>query len=53
MIVLFPSYYWHHTIPFAGGEDRICVAFDVVATDGPRVPGPGHEALARPGLAKS
>jgi len=31
LLVLFPSFYWHRTIPFASGQDRICVAFDVVA----------------------
>jgi len=28
-MVLFPSHFWHHTIPFDGPEERICVAFDV------------------------
>jgi tetratricopeptide (TPR) repeat protein len=32
LLVLFPSFYWHRTIPFASGTDRICVAFDVVAS---------------------
>jgi tetratricopeptide (TPR) repeat protein len=30
LIVLFPSYFWHYTIPFESGEDRISVAFDVM-----------------------
>ncbi|MFI4987837.1 MAG: tetratricopeptide repeat protein [Alphaproteobacteria bacterium] len=30
MIILFPSYFWHYTIPFESAEDRICVAFDVM-----------------------
>lgn len=33
LLVLFPSFYWHRTIPFDSDEDRICVAFDVVAAD--------------------
>ena len=31
MVVLFPSYYWHYTMPFESQEDRICVAFDVIS----------------------
>jgi uncharacterized protein (TIGR02466 family) len=30
MIVLFPSYMWHKTIPIQGDEKRICLAFDIV-----------------------
>lgn len=30
MIVLFPSYFWHYTIPFESEEDRISIAFDVL-----------------------
>ncbi len=29
MIVLFPSYVWHHTVPFEGSGERISVAFDL------------------------
>ena len=29
-LVLFPSYMWHGTVPFEGGEDRLTVAFDVI-----------------------
>ena len=29
-MVLFPSHFWHHTVPFESAEKRICVAFDVV-----------------------
>lgn len=29
MIVLFPSYVWHRTVPFEGGGERISVAFDL------------------------
>jgi uncharacterized protein (TIGR02466 family) len=33
-IVLFPSYFWHYTVPFESAEDRISIAFDVVAAPG-------------------
>jgi hypothetical protein len=29
-LVLFPSYMWHGTVPFDGGESRLTIAFDVV-----------------------
>ena len=29
-MVLFPSHFWHHTVPFESEERRICVAFDVL-----------------------
>ena len=29
-MVLFPSHFWHHTVPFESEEQRICVAFDVL-----------------------
>jgi hypothetical protein len=29
-LVLFPSYFWHGTIPFNTTDERITVAFDVV-----------------------
>jgi len=29
MLVVFPSYVWHRTIPFTGGGERISVAFDL------------------------
>ena len=41
LIVLFPSYFWHRTIPFESEEDRICVAFDVL-------PGLGEPARSHP-----
>ena len=28
-MVLFPSYYYHRTIPFESEEKRMCIAFDV------------------------
>lgn len=30
MLVLFPSYFWHGTVPFPGDRTRLTVAFDVV-----------------------
>lgn len=30
MLALFPSYFWHGTMPFAGDRTRLTVAFDVV-----------------------
>lgn len=29
-LVLFPSYFWHGTVPFESARDRLTVAFDVV-----------------------
>ena len=29
-LVLFPSYFWHGTVPFVSDENRLTVAFDVV-----------------------
>jgi tetratricopeptide (TPR) repeat protein len=30
MLVLFPSYFWHGTVPFQSPQQRLTVAFDVV-----------------------
>jgi tetratricopeptide (TPR) repeat protein len=30
MLVLFPSYLWHGTVPFSSGQTRLTVAFDVL-----------------------
>jgi tetratricopeptide (TPR) repeat protein len=30
MLVLFPSYFWHGTVPFSSNQARLTVAFDVV-----------------------
>jgi Flp pilus assembly protein TadD len=30
MLVLFPSYFWHGTVPFRSGQARLTVAFDAV-----------------------
>ncbi len=37
LLVLFPSYMWHGTVPFSGDATRLSVAFDLV-------PGPAREA---------
>lgn len=31
-LVLFPSYFWHGTVPFQGAGSRLTIAFDVVPT---------------------
>jgi tetratricopeptide (TPR) repeat protein len=30
MVVLFPSYMWHGTVPFEGSQSRLTAAFDIV-----------------------
>jgi tetratricopeptide (TPR) repeat protein len=30
LLVLFPSFFWHRTIPFQGGGQRISIAFDLI-----------------------
>ena len=30
LMLTFPSYFWHRTLPFSGDEDRISIAFDVI-----------------------
>ena len=30
MLVLFPSYFWHGTVPFSSNQARLTVAFDAV-----------------------
>jgi tetratricopeptide (TPR) repeat protein len=30
LLVLFPSYMWHGTVPFTTAEDRLTIAFDVI-----------------------
>jgi tetratricopeptide (TPR) repeat protein len=32
LLVLFPSYMWHGTVPFADDDPRLTIAFDVVPT---------------------
>lgn len=29
-LMLFPSYMWHQTLPFAGPDDRLTIAFDLI-----------------------
>ena len=29
LLALFPSYFWHGTVPFGGDEPRLTIAFDV------------------------
>lgn len=31
MLVLFPAFYWHRVLPFESEQDRVCIAFDVIA----------------------
>ncbi len=33
LMVLFPSYFYHRTVPFEAAEERISIAFDVLAED--------------------
>ncbi len=33
LFVMFPSYFWHETIPFTAEAPRICIAFDVIPQD--------------------
>lgn len=35
MLVLFPSYFWHATLPFSSEEARLTVAFDALPSDTP------------------
>jgi tetratricopeptide (TPR) repeat protein len=30
MLITFPSYVWHRTIPFTSDQRRICISFDVI-----------------------
>ena len=34
LMVLFPSYFYHRTVPFESGEQRISIAFDVLPYTG-------------------
>ncbi|MHB8723460.1 MAG: putative 2OG-Fe(II) oxygenase, partial [Steroidobacteraceae bacterium] len=36
-LVLFPSYFWHGTLPFHSEQPRLTVAFDVVPDSNTRV----------------
>jgi len=33
LMYLFPSYFYHRTIPFDSSQSRICIAFDVIPLD--------------------
>jgi len=33
LMVLFPSYFYHHTVPYEADEQRISIAFDVLRDD--------------------
>ncbi|MFZ4748450.1 MAG: putative 2OG-Fe(II) oxygenase, partial [Sphingomonas sp.] len=37
-LVLFPSYFWHGTLPFTSAAPRLTVAFDAVSVDSPAGP---------------
>ena len=30
LLILFPSYMWHRTMPYTGGDERVSIAFDVL-----------------------
>lgn len=36
-LVLFPSWFWHQTLPFESTDDRISIAFDIVPLDALRM----------------
>ena len=38
LLVLFPSYFWHGTVPFQSDEPRLTVAFDAVPDTGSGTP---------------
>ena len=38
LLVLFPSYLWHGTLPFTGDGERITIAFDVIQTEAEPLP---------------
>ncbi len=38
LMILFPSYFWHQTIPFESTEERVCIAFDLLADPTKRAP---------------
>ena len=35
-LVLFPSYFWHGTVPFSSSQPRLTVAFDAVPANDSR-----------------
>ncbi|MGE0096320.1 MAG: tetratricopeptide repeat protein [Alphaproteobacteria bacterium] len=42
MLILFPSYFWHHTVPFESDEERISIAFDAIPAGAPVEAGEGY-----------
>ena len=38
MMVLFPSYFWHYTVPYESDEERISIAFDAIPKGGAAEP---------------
>ena len=32
-LIVFPSYFYHHTVPYEADEQRVSIAFDVLRTD--------------------
>ncbi len=48
LMLLFPGYFYHRTVPFASGETRVSIAFDVVP-EGVGVAGEGLSGTAEPG----
>ncbi|HVY88244.1 MAG TPA: putative 2OG-Fe(II) oxygenase [Hyphomonadaceae bacterium] len=38
LLVLFPSYMWHGTVPFSGEKPRLTFAFDIVPAEAPPEP---------------
>jgi uncharacterized protein (TIGR02466 family) len=36
-LILFPSWFWHRTLPFESADDRVSIAFDIVPTDALRM----------------
>ncbi|NES77967.1 MAG: hypothetical protein F6K08_25305 [Okeania sp. SIO1H6] len=33
LLVIFPCYFWHSTIPFTGDRERICISFNLIPLD--------------------
>jgi len=33
-MVLFPSYFYHRTLPFTSAGKRVSIAFDIIADEG-------------------
>ena len=50
---LFPSYFYHRTVPFAGDQPRISIAFDVTAVPAGSLRPPMSDAETEQGLARA